>query len=153
MRPEVKEHLIYLRDALWRLPSDLWTVPLEPKFLVGPMDRSWEWFEWGVIFGHLRQLIAVLIQRDEVEQLDADVEEIGALLASRCKTSTPWTWTINDQGAMIVTTDKMSDAGLIFFWNMPFNASYEQARHALYRLMAVLLGASPREEAHGCPSP
>lgn len=149
MRPEVKEHLMYLRDALSGLPEAALTTP---AFLVGPQDDGRDRIAWLDVVANLKALLSRLPHIGDVEQLDAEVEALATQLQARVKAATPWQWWVwergVERGGMVVTTQTARPirTGMLVLWVLTVDdaAVKEQARHALYTLIGVLLGAQPK---------
>lgn len=145
MRPEIRDPLLALRDAL---PPD---AASGLAFLCGPRDTSMDVVAWSTIGARVQRLIKRLLDPDLVlEDLDAEVELLGNLLALRVKAPTPWSWGLGPRrdGAepMLVAT-ALTDPpvfGMSLCLLMPLHSKeqVDRVRGPLYYLIGNLLGAT-----------
>lgn len=144
MRPEIREPLLALRDAL--TPRGEAALGLAAAFPADPEEAR----HWRVTSSLLRALAASLRDPERsLEQIDEDVEDLGAFVSGGVRLSTPWFFQIaavqpgDPERLTLFNDDRVGSLCLVALPHIP-DAEAHRLRRPLYQLICALLGA----EAH-----
>lgn len=144
MRPEIREPLLALRDAL-PLKLDQVTFTELPSPGAAPshdVHDERELWRLAVMIA-LLNLLQALSSGCELDALDADVENLGRVFALGVNCSTPWCWARRGSGTqewMLVATEGQQPEhfGVLLSIEVP---GARAAQGPLYQLVGALLGA------------
>lgn len=144
MRPEIKQAVSALSDALHAVPKEQLT------------ERLWHVGRTQLNAGNRRLLVRsidamlrFIYTGHPLDELDGPLELIGTAIGRGCTASTPWGWTIVPDYGLVIFSQADGTPGASLLLELPL-VSDETLQSAitssLYHLIAHLIGASHAEE-------